>query len=131
MKRIVGILIILSIFVNIFANYPFMTLFAEEGINSKNVEEIILNEDYYDPNDDVIGEVIGERTEFRKVYKKTDNSYESYVYHRPIHYVNENGKMVEINSSFSESINEFESSSVNYKLQIPKKLKENIRQFVI
>jgi len=71
------------------------------------------------------GEVIDERTETTKTFRKIDGTYEVAMYNDTIHYY-EDGKYKQVNNSlYDNGNNEYENLYNKFKVKFPKKLDDN------
>ncbi len=85
-----------------------------EQNNAKDDDEFID----VNSNDDetIVSEIISSRDEYSKEYLLSDGSRALVVYAQPVHYVAENGAMIEIDNSLVETEEGYENAENNYKV---------------
>jgi hypothetical protein len=74
-------------------------------------------------------EVIEERDQYSKVFRKIDGTYEVSVYNEPIHYYEDSEwKDIDNRLDYDEGNNEYENKKNGYKIKLPQTINEN-KQF--
>jgi hypothetical protein len=79
----------------------------------------------FDPSQvEIESEVMDERTETTKTFRKIDGTYEVAMYNDVVHY-EENGEYKQVDNSLYENGNDFENTANKFKVKFPKKLDDN------
>ncbi len=97
---------------------------VNSNTSSKPDYPTTTDEDFDPSLIEIDSEVVSERTENSKTFKKTDGTYEISVYDNVIHY-QENDEFKDINNSLFDNGTELENISNKFKIKFPKKLSES------
>lgn len=106
-------------------NQPQETILMDENYPVDGLSYPTTTDEDFDPSQvEIQMEVVTERTETTKTFKKIDGTYETAVYNEVIHYL-ENGVYKQIDNSLINLGDMLENKSNKFKLQFPKKLDNN------
>lgn len=130
-KRLVAIVGMLGI---IFSSGPMqiLSVMAQDNeLEQLPVEEIVTSQypTTMDPEFDpssiaLLNEVLEERTNASKTFRKMDGTLETALYKQNVHY-HENGEWKEIDNSFNDIGQELENKENSFKLKFPKTIDDN------
>lgn len=104
-------------------NVPEFTYMVNDSADGMNYPTTM--DPNFDPSEvEIITEVIEERTDSSKTFRKADGTYEVALYDEVIHYI-ENGTFVDINNTFTNNGLEHENTDNIFKIKFPNKLDDN------
>lgn len=96
-----------------------MSVFAEEYNERQAIQNVELATS--DSKSPIVGEIISERTENKKVYEREDGSYTAIITSGPIHY-NENGELKDIDNTLTQKDGKIENKANSFNVDLPSKI---------
>ncbi|MCF7924241.1 MAG: hypothetical protein K9L64_03935 [Candidatus Izimaplasma sp.] len=110
-----------------YVNEPYETLYSEDVIQKDNLVPkypTTTDPDFDSSLVDIDSEVISERTETSKTFRKIDGTYEIAIYDDAIHYF-EDGEWLQVDNSLVDNGDILENKANKFKVKLPKYLDDN------